>query len=96
MFFLFRLLLIFFLHLANGFIECSALAKLGIDCTPFGLSLTVKGRTEVRAITLPPNFAKPLVAVAQLTIPMKVFCNVLIFCFFWIPLCGLAAKGTSQ
>ena len=37
------------------------LAKLGLDCTPFGLSLTVKGHSEVRIITLPPNFAKPLV-----------------------------------
>jgi len=39
----------------------SGLAKLGIDCTQFGLSLTVKGRAEVRVITLHPNFAKPLV-----------------------------------
>ena len=37
------------------------LAKLGNNYTPFGLSLTVKGRSEVRAITLHPNFAKPLV-----------------------------------
>ena len=37
------------------------LAKLGIDYTPFGLSLTVKGRAEVRTITLTPNFAKPFI-----------------------------------
>ena len=37
------------------------LAKLGIDCTPFGLSLPPKGRAEIRVITLHPNFAKPLV-----------------------------------
>ena len=36
------------------------LAKLGLDCTPFGLSLPPKGHAEVRVITLHPNFAKPL------------------------------------
>ena len=37
------------------------LVKLGFNCTPFGLSLTVKRHTEIRIITLTPNFPKPLV-----------------------------------
>ena len=44
------------------------LTNLGFDCTPFGLSLTVKGRTEIRAIILPPIFAKPLLHAGLLII----------------------------
>ena len=44
-------------------------AQLGHNCTPFGLSLTVTGRTEVRIVTLPPNFAKPYVVRRFLFIP---------------------------
>ena len=40
----------------------AALRSWGGNRTQFGLSLTVIGHTNVRVITLPPNFAKPLVA----------------------------------
>ena len=39
----------------------AALRSWGCNRTPFGLQLTVKGRTKVWVITPPPNFAKPLV-----------------------------------
>ena len=37
------------------------LAKLGFDCTPFGLSPTVKGRAEVRVTTLTPILPNHLI-----------------------------------
>jgi hypothetical protein len=46
---------------ANGL---GGLAKLGLDCIQFGLSLPVNRFTATWAKTLPPNFAKPLVELS--------------------------------
>ena len=49
------------------------LAKLGRDCTPFGLSLTVKGRTEVRITLYPPIFPNRLLAAADFVVFLSKF-----------------------
>ena len=56
------------------------LSKLGRDCTPFGLSLTVKERAEIRAITLTPISPNRLLDVRPLS---SIFSLFLLYDYFF-------------
>ena len=49
------------LSLRVAFNGAAALRSWGVNCMQFGFLPAVKGYTKVWVITLPPNFAKPLV-----------------------------------